>query len=223
MTARAKPVSGSVPATAASIRRAAEYCRAGELVILPTETVYGVAVRADSSAALARLCAAKGREAAKHLTRLAGDVDAIRKVGAIVDDTAQRLAAAFWPGPLTMVLPDGVGGWLGFRVPNHPVALAWLRELSFLPAVTSANRSGTPPALTAQQAWAALTPHVALALDDGPSPGGQASTVVRVEQGAVQILRDGPISREDIATAARLPVQSATGEANTANQGELTG
>ena len=223
MTARAKPVSGSVPATAASIRRAAETCRAGELVILPTETVYGVAVRADLPAALARLCAAKGREAAKHLTRMAGDLDAIRTVGTIVDETTQRLAAAFWPGPLTMVLPDGVGGWLGFRVPNHPVALAWLRELSFLPAVTSANRSGTPPALTAQQAWAALTPHVALALDDGPSPGGQASTVVRVEQGAVQILRNGPISREDIATAARLPVQSATGEANTANQGELTG
>ncbi|MDY0150107.1 MAG: L-threonylcarbamoyladenylate synthase [Kiritimatiellia bacterium] len=220
MMASAKPVSGRVPATAASIRHAAEMCRAGELVILPTETVYGVAVRADSPAALAHLCAAKGREAAKQLTRMAGDLDAIRQAGATVDDTTQRLAAAFWPGPLTMVLPDGVGGWLGFRVPDHPVALAWLRELSFLPAVTSANRSGTPPTLTAQAAWAALTPHVALALDDGPSPGGQASTVVRVGQGAVQILRDGPISREDIAAAARLPVQLATGEKNTPNQRE---
>lgn len=223
MTASANPAGGIVPVSAASIRCAAEYCRAGELVILPTETVYGVAVRADSSAALARLCAAKGREAAKHLTRLAGDMDAIRKVGAIVDDTTQRLATAFWPGPLTMVLPDGVGGWLGFRVPDHPVALAWLRELAFLPAVTSANLSGVPPALTAQEAWAALTPHVALALDDGPSPGGQASTVVRVGPGVVQVLRDGPISREDITNAARLPVQPATGEENKANHREPTG
>ena len=100
------------------------------------------------------------------------------------------------------------------------MALAWLRELSFLPAVTSANRSGEPSALTAQNAWAALVPHVALALDDGPSPGGQASTVVRVTQGAVQLLRDGPISREDIAKVSRLPVQIVTEERNTADHRE---
>ena len=190
------------------------------MVILPTETVYGVAVRADSPAALARLCAAKGREAAKHLTRMARGVEAIRDAGIIVDETTRRLAAAFWPGPLTLVLPDGAGGWLGFRVPDHPVALAWLRELSFLPAVTSANRSGKLPALTAQQAWAALAPHVALALDDGPSPGGQASTVARVLPGAVQLLRDGPVARAKIAEVSRLPVQLATGEKNRADHRE---
>ena len=223
MTANASPAKGIVPATTTSIRHAAEYCRAGELVILPTETVYGVAVRADSPAALARLCAAKGREAAKHLTRLASGLNVIRDAGISVDETTRRLAAAFWPGPLTMVLPDGAGGWLGFRVPDHLVALAWLRELSFLPAVTSANRSGEPSALTAQNAWAALVPHVALALDDGPSPGGQASTVVRVTQGAVQLLRDGPISREDIAKVSRLPVQIGTEGENRADHREPNG
>lgn len=191
------------------IRRAAEACRAGELVIVPTETVYGVAVRADSPGALERLRAAKGRDAGKHLTRMAAEADAIRAAGIPMEDAARRLAEAFWPGPLTLVLPDGAGGWEGFRVPDHPVALAWLRELELLPAVTSANRSGQPPALTAQDAWAALEPHAALALDAGPSPGGRASTVVRVGAEALEILRAGPIGAEELERAARLPVRSA--------------
>lgn len=199
---------GVVPATPENIRRAAEFLRAGELVIVPTETVYGVAARADSPAALARLYAAKGRDEAKRIALFADGIETVRAAGATVDDGARRLAAAFWPGPLTLVLPNAAGGWDGFRCPDHPVALAWLRDLGGVAAaVTSANRSGEPAARTAQEAWAALQPHVTLALDAGPAPGGQASTVVRVGAGFLEILREGPIGRSALEKAAGLPVR----------------
>ena len=199
--------SGIVPATAENIRRAAARVRAGELVVIPTETVYGVAARADDPAALAKLYAAKGRDEAKRIAYLAPGIGAVRAAGVRVDAAAERLAAAFWPGPLTLVLSNGRGGWDGFRVPDHPAALAWLRELDFLPAVTSANRSGEPAALTAADAWAALAPHVALVLDDGPVRGGRASTVAKVADGVVEILRAGPIGAEALARAGGCPVR----------------
>ena len=199
---------GCVPADPAAIRRAADLLRAGELVIVPTETVYGVAARADSPSALAKLYAAKGRDEAKRVAYFAGGLAAVRAAGAQVEEIAERLAAAFWPGPLTLVLPNGAGGWDGFRVPDHPVALAWLRELGDVaPAVTSANRSGQPPALTAPDAWAALAPHVALALDAGPVAVGAASTVVKIAAGGIEILRPGPVGRADLARAGRCPVR----------------
>ena len=199
--------SGVVPATAENIRRAAELVWAGELVIVPTETVYGVAARADSAEAMARLYAAKGRDEAKRSAFFAADLAAVRAAGAKVDGVAERLANAFWPGPLTLVLQNAAGEWDGFRVPDHAVALAWLRELDFLPAVTSANRSGEPAARTAQEAWAALEPHVALALDAGPAAGGLASTVVKITGAALEILRAGPIGPEALARASGCPVR----------------
>ena len=198
---------GVVPATVENIRRAAERVRAGELVIVPTETVYGVAVRADWPEAMARLFAAKGRDEGKPVAFFAENIEAVRASGIFVNAVAERLAAAFWPGPLTMVLQHPGGGWDGFRVPDHPVALAWVRELGLLPAVTSANRSGEPAALTAQEAWAALAPHVALALDGGPAGQGQASTVVKVLESEIVWLREGPIRREDLAAAAGCAVR----------------
>ena len=198
---------GVVPATAANIRCAAEWVRAGELVIVPTETVYGVAVRPDWPEAMAKLFEAKGREEGKPVAFFAENLAAIRAAGVGVNSIAERLAAAFWPGPLTMVLQNSTGGWDGFRVPDHPVALAWVRELGLLPAVTSANRSGEPAALTVQEAWATLAPHVALALDAGPSARGQASTVVKVMDNEIVLLREGPIRREDLAAAAGCAVR----------------
>lgn len=201
---------GILPATPENVRRAAEAVRAGELAIVPTDTVYGVAARADSPEALAKLYAAKGRDASKRVAFLAADVAALRAAGVRVDAAAEKLAAAFWPGPLTLVLPNANGGWDGFRVPDHPVALAWLRELGFPPATTSANRSGEPAARTAREAWAALAPHVALALDAGPAPGGVASTVAKVADGGVEILREGPIGRAELEAAAGRPVLRGT-------------
>lgn len=193
---------GVVPATAENIRRAAEFLRAGELVIVPTETVYGVAVRADFPGGMVRLFAAKGRDEGKPVAFFAENVEQVRAAGVRVNSMAERLAAAFWPGPLTMVLQNSTGGLDGFRVPDHPVALAWVRELGLLPAVTSANRSGEPAALTAQEAWAALAPHVALALDAGVAGEGQASTVVKVLESEIVLLREGPIRREALEAAA---------------------
>ena len=207
MTGSPERVSGVVPATAENIRRAAEFVRAGELVIVPTETVYGVAARADSPEAMARLYAAKGRDEAKRVAFFAENIEAVRAAGIHVSEVAERLAAAFWPGPLTMVLQNAAGGWDGFRVPDHAVALAWVRELGLLPAVTSANCSGESAACTAQEAWAALQPHVALALDAGPAEGGLASTVVKITGNVVEILRAGPIGREALERAAGCPVR----------------
>ena len=200
--ARSPERPGLVPATPDNVRRAAKLLMRGELVVVPTETVYGVAARADSPDALAKLCAAKGRDESKRIALFADGIASVRAAGVHVDEIAERLAAAFWPGPLTMVLPNAAGGWDGFRVPDHAVALAWVRELGLLPAVTSANRSGEPAALTAQEAWAALGPRVAIALDGGAAPGGRASTVVRVGGGAFEILREGPVGRAELERAA---------------------
>ena len=199
---------GILPATPENIRRAAAAVRGGELAVIPTETVYGVAARADAPAALARLYAAKGREESKRVALFADGIEAVRRAGARVEPLAEKLAAAFWPGPLTLVLPNAAGEWEGFRMPDHPVALAWLRELDFLPAVTSANRSGAPAARTAQEAWEVLAPHVALALDAGPVKTGAASTVVKVAAGAIEILRAGPVGRTELERVAGGPVQS---------------
>ena len=206
--ARSPERPGLVPATPDNVRRAAELLKQGDLVVVPTETVYGVAARADAPDALAKLYAAKGRDESKRIAFFADGLETVRAAGVQVDAIAARLAAAFWPGPLTMVLQNAAGGWDGYRCPDHPVAQAWLRALGgVVPAVTSANRSGAPAARTAQEAWEALAPHVALALDAGPVAVGAASTVVKVSAGEVEILRPGPIGRAELERAAQCPVR----------------
>ena len=187
-----------VPAEGAWIAEAARLTAAGELVVVPTETVYGVAARAEDAGAMEALYRLKGREPGKRISFLAAGADQVR--GRVRwSEAADRLAAAFWPGPLTMVLENGRGDWDGYRVPDHPAALAWLRLLDFPPAVTSANVSGQPPATTAQEASRALGGGVALVLDAGPSPGGTASTVARVyADGTIEVLREGPISGDEL-------------------------
>lgn len=184
---------GIRPARGEWVRRAAELVSAGELVVVPTETVYGVAARAGDAAAMARLYAAKGRDAGKPVSLMAAGADGVRRAGAEWGEAAAALAERWWPGPLTMVLRGTDGTWTGYRVPDHPVALEWLRLLDFLPAVTSANLSGEPAATTAEAAAAALVGAVSLVLDDGPSPGGTASAVVRVSGRGVELLRGGAL------------------------------
>lgn len=203
----AEAVTGVVPPTEGNIRLAAEIVREGGLVIVPTETVYGVAARADSAEAMAKLYAAKGRASDKPVARmLAGAGDLAGALGgAAVPREAARLAERFWPGPLTLVLPGGDGVFVGYRVPDHPVALAWLRALGgVVPAVTSANRSGEAAAVDARGAWEALRPHAAVALDGGEAKMGLGSTVVRVDgEGKVQVLREGPIGVGEVERVAR--------------------
>jgi L-threonylcarbamoyladenylate synthase len=176
--------------------------RQGALVIVPTETVYGLAADARNPAAREKLFEAKGRPPDKPVALLAAGVSELERHVAKLAPAARRLAEKFWPGPLTLVL-DSPAGWLGFRVPDHPVMLALLRAWGGVLAVTSANRSGAPPATTAGAALAALAPFVALALDAGPSGGGVPSTVVKVDGERVEILREGAIPAEQLGVTQR--------------------
>ncbi len=191
-----RPVDPRQP-DAAILDEALTALRGGGLVIVPTETVYGLAADDRNPAALAQLFEAKGRPQDKPIALLAAGVDELERHGAKLPPAARRLAAKFWPGPLTLVL-DSPAGWLGFRIPDHPATLALLRAWGGVLAVTSANRSGEPPATTAAAALAALAPFVALALDAGPAAGGVPSTVVKVDGERVEVLRAGAISEEEI-------------------------
>ena len=186
------------------MREAIEHLRRGELILLPTETVYGVVADPRIPDAENRLCRAKGRPEEKKIALLAADAAQVTAFGAEMSPVAVALAKRFWPGPLTLVLKTGAT-FTGFRIPDHPVALALLREAGTVLAATSANRSGTPDAVTAEAALAALAGHVAVALDAGPSPGGVPSTVVKVVGMRVELLRAGALPRkelEDVVVAA---------------------
>jgi L-threonylcarbamoyladenylate synthase len=186
----------------AEIRQAARALRAGKLVIVPTETVYGVAADPRAPAAVEAIYRAKQREAGKPIPLLAADLAAVRHAGAELGPVEERLAQRFWPGPLTLVLRVG-SGTEGFRVPRHDVARALLREMGGLLRVTSANRSGRPPAVTAAEAARMLGAAVAAVLDDGPAAGGQPSTVVRAHGGSIEILREGAIPEAEVRRTAR--------------------
>lgn len=179
-----------------AVREAVDCLRRGDLVVFPTDTVYGVAADPRVGGAVEKLVAAKGRDRGKPIALLATGSDAICAYGVAFGEGERRLAEHFWPGSLTMVLAVG-DGYEGFRVPDHAVALAVLAETGVL-RVTSANCSGDPPALTAGEAVLALGEKVALVLDAGPVPGGVASTVIRITGDNMNVLREGPISRDEI-------------------------
>ena len=164
--------------------------------MVPTETVYGLAADPRVAGAAEALFIAKGRPDTKPVTLFAADLAQVLARGAVLGSVAERFARRFWPGPLTLVLSTPEG-FTGFRVPDHAVALAILRRVGSVLAVTSANRSGEPPAVTAEEAATALA-SVALILDAGPSPGGVPSTVVRVDGERVDILREGAVSKKQV-------------------------
>ncbi len=178
---------------------------AGGLVVFPTDTVYGVAARAFDGAAVERLYAAKERPVEKAIPVLLGEAGDLEQVAAEVPPMALTLAARFWPGPLTIVvpkhpnLPEAVSATatVGVRIPDHPVARSLLRAAGPL-AVTSANRSGLPAPSLADEVRAQLGGRVALILDGGRTPGGAPSTVVDCTGPEPRILRAGPVGREAI-------------------------
>lgn len=182
---------------------AAAALRRGALVVLPTDTVYGVAAHPAEPDAVARLYKAKQRPADKPIPLLAGDVKALQRFKAHMGPTGRALAARYWPGPLTLVLPTPQG-FEGFRIPADRVALAVLRAVRNVLRVTSANLSGDPPAMDAGEAVLSLGPSVDLVLDAGRASGGQASTVVKVDRaGQVSMLREGAVPRADIREVCR--------------------
>jgi L-threonylcarbamoyladenylate synthase len=194
-----------------SIEAAIDALGLGELVGIPTDTVYGVAALANEEG-VRRLIAAKERDAAKGIPLLIDALDQLTGVTS-VPPAAQRLAERFWPGPLTLVLPlsetrtapallTGGRPTIGVRVPQHAVPRALARALGPL-AVSSANLSGEPAARTAREVINALGDRVALVVDGGPSPGGVPSTVVEVlDEGRPTVLREGAIPTLEIESAA---------------------
>jgi L-threonylcarbamoyladenylate synthase len=184
-----------------ALPRAVACLRAGGIVGVPTESVYGLAVRADDAAAVARLCALKGREPHKPLPLVAADVAAVR-AACHLPGPFESLATALWPGPLTLGLPAygswpeavlGPGNTLGVRVSAHPVLEALCRGVGGLLTATSANFAGEAPAQTLASLPAELR-RQALWLDGGTLPGGLPSTVVVLSaEGRLHVARPGAV------------------------------
>jgi len=198
-------------ADAAGIARAAQVLRAGGLVAVPTETVYGLAARADSAEAIAGIYRAKGRP---DFNPLIVHVPGLAEAEALArfDDRARALAQAFWPGALTLVLPLQGGAavasavsaglpTLALRCPAHPAMRAVLAETGLPLAAPSANRSGGVSPTSAAHVAASLGDRVDLILDGGDCPAGIESTIVAVREQGWQVLRPGPITESEIARA----------------------
>jgi L-threonylcarbamoyladenylate synthase len=212
-----------MPASAKAVDAAARCLADGGLVAFPTETVYGLAADATNGRAIARLYAAKGRPAFNPLIATVADVTAARRL-ARLDAAAERLAAAFWPGPLTLVLPrlPGCGvselataglETIAVRVPDHAVAQHILAALGRPLAAPSANRSGHVSPTLAAHVLADLGGRIDLIVDGGPTAVGVESSIVACLGGHPMLLRPGGVPREAIegalgatlAAAASLP------------------
>jgi L-threonylcarbamoyladenylate synthase len=196
-------------ADAEGIRRAAAHLREGGLVALPTETVYGLAARADREESVAAIYRAKGRPSFNPLIVHVADIADARRL-AVFDANAEGLAAAFWPGPLTMVLPLRTDSGLApavtaglatvaLRCPAHPAMRQVLADAGLPLAAPSANRSGGVSPTCAEHVALSLGEKVDLILDGGACTAGLESTIVAVRQhGAWQVLRPGPIAGSDL-------------------------
>ena len=194
--------------TADNIARAAALLRAGKLVALPTETVYGLGADALDPQATAAIFAAKGRPADHPLIVHLPSAEHLPRWARRIPKEAIALARAFWPGPLTLILPreedvpDAVTGGqdtVGLRVPNHPVALALLAAFDSGIAAPSANRFGRISPTTAAHVEQELGERVDLILDGGPCQVGIESTILDLSRDEPEILRPGAITAEDIA------------------------
>ncbi|MEO7255759.1 MAG: L-threonylcarbamoyladenylate synthase [Casimicrobium sp.] len=204
------------PPTEENVTRAVAWLRAGELIGLPTETVYGLAADAGNADAVSKIFAAKGRPVDHPLIVHVASSESAKAWAATWPDTAEKLAAAFWPGPMTLIVKrashvlDVVTGGqdtVGLRVPSHPVAQAVMREFAGdKPATTAASGLAAPSANQFGQVSATTAAHVAaefpdrllLILDGGACDVGVESTIVDVSGDAVRILRPGRVRANEI-------------------------
>jgi L-threonylcarbamoyladenylate synthase len=205
----------------AAIAEAAALIAAGQPVAVPTETVYGLAADARDPQAVARIYAAKGRPDFNplivHVPTLAV-AETLGEFGA----AERALAARFWPGPLTLVVPRAAGcpiasiataglGTVALRVPGHRAMQALLTASGAPLAAPSANASGRVSPTKASHVLASLGGRIALVIDDGPTSAGVESTIARVKDGAVEVLRPGPVTAAMLAEASGLPVTERKG------------
>ena len=197
-----------VPADDAAITAAMELLRSGQIVAIPTETVYGLAADAQNAEAVARIYAAKGRPDFNPLIVHVRDQKAAEKLG-VFNATAQALAEAFWPGPLTLVLPLQPNApiaravtaglpTIAIRCSAHPVVQALLLKSGLSLAAPSANPSGSISPTRADHVLKGLGGAVPMILDGGSCSAGLESTIVAVREDGWQILRPGPVTSEDI-------------------------
>jgi len=193
-----------VPGT--DLSAVAREIRHGALVAFPTETVFGLAGLYGDERVRERIFRAKGRPEAAPLPVQMADVDALRRWWPALPEEISRLAARFWPGPLTMVLPAGADS-IGVRIPRHPLALALLAAVGEPMWVTSANRSGEPPLMDPNAVAAAFAGEVAFLIEGGPAGGGAASTVIDLTNWPLRwrMLRQGPISDAQIEDVLGIP------------------
>ena len=222
-----------VAADAAGIAHAVQVLRDGGLVALPTETVYGLAARADRDESAAAIYRAKGRPSFNPLIVHVRDLAQAREL-ADFDARAEALAKAFWPGPLTLVLPRKASACLAgavtaglpsvaLRCPAHPVMQQVLEQAGLPLAAPSANASGTVSPTCAEHVLATLDGKLDMVLDAGPCAAGVESTIVAVRQGGGwQILRPGPIGEEAIAALLGRPQAPTNGPAAVEAPGQLT-
>jgi L-threonylcarbamoyladenylate synthase len=197
-------------ATDEAIRAAGFLMKQGGVVVYPTETVYGLGCVPSDTDASQRVCEIKQR-ADKPLPLICADITAARKI-VEMDSAAEKLAARFWPGPLTIVLPARVkysmwvnhgASTLGVRVSPHSVASMLAKEAGGVIVSTSANISGGEPAMSASEAMDIFGNKVDIILDGGRSQGGESSTVVDLTGEEVWLLRKGPVKGEDIMAVLR--------------------
>ncbi|MDP4874089.1 MAG: L-threonylcarbamoyladenylate synthase [Sphingorhabdus sp.] len=211
-----------LPADDAAITAAMELLRSGQIVAIPTETVYGLAADASNADAVAKIYAAKGRPDFNPLIVHVADQSAAENL-AEFSPMAHQLAQAFWPGPLTLVLPlrpdaDIAGAvtaglpTLALRCPAHPVMQALLKKTGLNIAAPSANKSGGISPTRAEHVLAGLGGAVPMILDGGPCSAGLESTIVAVRDNGWQILRPGPVTAADIERVLGTSPLAASGE-----------
>ncbi len=184
------------------IEEAAAALRRGALIIMPTDTVYGIAADPRRPGAEERIFQAKKRSKSKPIAFLAASRDQIEQYHGAFSATEDALAQRYWPGALTLVL-SVKDRFEGFRIPDNPTALALIRAVDHPLRVTSANSSGCPPSLTATSALDSLGVSVEIVIDAGPAPGAIPSTVVKIEKDNYHILRVGAIAEVDITETIR--------------------
>ena len=202
---------------AAGLAAAAGSVRSGRLVVLPTDTVYGIGCDAFDAAAVRSLLEAKGRGPDMPVPVLVGSWTTIDGLVLSVPRQARALIEAFWPGGLSLVLPHAPSlawdlgqtrGTVMLRMPLHPVALELLRDVGPM-AVSSANKSGFPPAATAEEARDQLGDSVPVYLDGGPSGENVASTIVDLTGPDAVVLREGAVPIADVSEVLGIEVEVA--------------
>ena len=185
-----------------ALLRAAAILRSGGIVAYPTDTLYGLAANPASAAAMAQLYRIKGRPVDLAIPLIASGIAQIEAAGGALGPATRRLAEAYWPGPLTLVIPAWPGldpsvhagrGTVAIRVPDHPVACMLAEACGWPITATSANKSGEPSTMAPEAVRLALAADLDGLIDGGPSPGGPPSTIVDASGGVPRLVRAGAV------------------------------